>query len=300
MNHERIEFAMTQITETKLGAKAQGTIEAGPEQQERLQEFVERVRGGEFHVRVDEVIPRRCIDGRSPEDGFNDVAVNSAGGTETILVADLLTTERFHQDGANTNEDYGRVVDFLQDAGYKVGGHSDDHAEGEKSGCGANDKLPAIMHFMATEPDTLLQTAKAFGVNVDEATHSAITQKAASLVSEEGRFSAGGELLRTLREKAGDEAVDPLSGAHNEVIALINTEYGTTLDRNALKAEFGENYQAFNVDVWAFSEAAKAISLSEEEAKAKEVAMLYYNVAAAYVLGGPNLVATKSQFTLAA
>jgi hypothetical protein len=72
-------------------------------------------------------------------------------------------------------------------------------------------------------------------------------------------------------------------------VAVINKRQDTTLDRNALAAEFGSDYQAFNVDAWAFEEAARVTSLSDEEVKQKIAAMTFYNLATTLVLAGSKM-----------
>lgn len=261
---------------------AEGTIEANEAQMERLDELTERLAGGEFHVAVEGVIPSKCIDGRP---GVRGLAPNAAGGTESIMVADDLTTKRFASEDGTTLGAYRNILDILGGEGQVVGGHTDDHAHGEASGCGANDKLAPIYGYIPRHGEELRSLTEALGVVVDDETHELILRNAA----DRSLFSAGGELLSELRGVAGEEAVDPLIGSHNEAVAVINLRAGTTLDREALAREFGNDHQAFNVDAWSFAEAAEAVSLSEEETNQKVAAMAYYNLATAGVLCGKGM-----------
>lgn len=261
---------------------AEGTIEASEAQQERLDELTERMTTGEFHVPVDGTMPTKCIDGRP---GARGLAPNTAGGTESLMVADDLTTQRFAGEDGTTQAAYRNILAILRGEGAPVGGHTDDHAHGEASGCGANDKLSLIYDFTVRHADEIRGLADAVGVSVDDETHDLIVSNAAARTS----FSAGGELLTELRQAGGEEAIDPLEGGHKEVVAVINLRTGTTLDREALAAEFGNDYQAFNVDAWSFAEATEAISLSEEETNQKVAAMVYYNLATAGVLCGKGM-----------
>lgn len=272
---------------------ATGKIEAGPDQQERLDEITERLKSGEFHRDIDwdaefwgmVMLLARCVDGRVPEDGANPLAPNAAGGTETIFVADDLTTKRYASEDGTTLGGYSNVVAALKAKKYVVGGHTGSHAEGEKSDCGANDRLEAIYAYMAENPEALRDMAAALGVDVPQDAHDMIIGNASART----QFSAGKELLDVLRENAREEFVDKLHGDHKEVVAAINKRAGTTLDRDALRAEFGEDYEAFNVDVWAFEEAARATSFTEEEVQQKVVAMVYYNLATTMVLVGKKM-----------
>ncbi len=268
---------------------AEGNIEAGPEQQERLDEFTRRVGSGEFHVHTDGKIPCGCIDGRDSRDGLTPKP-DSAGGTESIFVADDLTTKRFAADDGSTLGAYKNTLKFVSDEGYEVGGHDDEHAEGEASGCGANDKLPYIYDMIVRKGDELREIAASLGITVDDDTFAEIIENAQL----RSHFSAGRELLDALKEY-GDDKVDPIVGKHREVVAVINMREGTTLDRTALKAEFGEDYQAFNVDAWTFEHSAELTSLTPEEKQAKIFALALYNLATAHVLCGKNMRVTVLQ-----
>jgi hypothetical protein len=272
---------------------AEGKIEAGPDQQERLDEATERLKAGEFHRDIDwdaefwnmAMLLARCVDGRIPEEGANPLAPNAAGGTETIFVADDLTTKRYSSEDGTTAGGYRSLVTALKDKGYVVGGHTGSHAEGEKSDCGANDRLEAIYAYMANNPQALRDMAAALGVDVSDETHEMIVGNASART----QFSSGKELLGILEENAREEFVDKLHGDHKEVVAVINKRAGTTLDRDALREEFGEEYEAFNVDAWAFEEAARVTSLGEEEVQQKVAAMVYYNLATTMVLVGKKM-----------
>lgn len=265
---------------------AEGSIEAGPEQQERLEEFTARVASGEFHVPTDTTIPVGCIDGRDTRDGMTPKP-DSAGGTESLFVADDLTTKRLAGSGGTTAEGYRNTLAYVQFKGYEVGGHNDEHAvhgNPDGSGCGANDKLPLIYDFMVRQGDSLRDIASQLGITVSDESFETIMKNAA----ERTEFSKGRDLLHALNE-TGSDHVDPLVGEHNEVVAVINTREGTTLDRIALAKEFTHQYESFNVDAWTFTNAAELISETPEEVEAKVFAMAFYNLATAHVLCGTNM-----------
>ncbi len=271
----------------ELGEMAVGTIEAGPDQQERLEECIERIARGEFHKGITSgvILPARCVDGRSPAVGAAPLAPNAAGGTESLFVADDLTTKRFASQDGSTASGYANTLEVLRSEGYEVGGHTDSHARGDASGCGANDKLPRIYQYITERGDTLQAMAAQLGVIVPADIHELITSSARARTI----FSSGAELLTLLKENAKEVYVDSLEGEHNEVVAVINKRPGTTLDRDALQAVFGPDYQAFNVDAWSFNEAARATSLTPEEAQQKAIAMVYYNLATTLVLAGSKM-----------
>jgi len=271
-----------------LGEHAIGGIEAKDDQQERLEEFTQRVGSGEFHEQVaaEKTIPLSCIDGRSPEEIIALLSPNAAGGSQTLFVADDLTAKRFAGEDETTVSGYKNTLEFLEANGFERGGHTDNHAKGEACGCGANDKLAQIYGFMSEYGDVIRASAETIGVDVTDGAHFRITQNAKR---DRTTFSSGVEVAHCLKQNTNSENVPELAGEHKEVIAVINMRSGTTLNRAELAKEFGESYQAFNVDAWSFENGARALSVPEEEIEDYVTAMVYYNLAAAMVLGGPNL-----------
>lgn len=177
------------------------------------------------------------------------------------------------------------MVRTLAAIGCPVGGHGDDHAHGDSSGCGAQDREVLIYQFIAKHHTAIRDIARGLGISVSDETSDLIARNAAG----RRRFSTGAEIATALTDVAGDESKPILQGAHKEVLAVINRRTGTTLDRQAIADVFGPNYQSFNVDVWSFAEAADEISLTEEEIEQKVAAMAYYNLATAGVLCGKNM-----------
>ena len=260
-----------------------GSIQPDKQQQARLDEFTNRVGGGEFLRPTETMIVSDCKDGRCGNVG--PLRPNAAGGSESLMVADDLTTKTFSRNGhTSTCEQYETLLNYLLANAYPIGGHTSDSARGLQSGCGANDLLPEIYGFIAHHGSTLRLIAHDLGIDVDGETHELITKNARERTS----FSSGAELLRALK-KYKNARTSLLSGAHREVVALINTREFTTLDRNAVRDEFGDNYQAFNADIWAFEKSAKVISTTSREQQQKFAAMVYYNLATAHVLAGPSL-----------
>jgi hypothetical protein len=261
---------------------ATGNIQCTPNQQAQLSEVLRRIRGTEFFVLVSNSIPSHCIDGRPGAFGF---APNSAGGTESLMVADDLTTQRFAATYGTTLEAYTNTVRYLDSNLLPVGGHTDDHSGVDKSGCGANDRLPEIYAKIASQGDIVRRLPEAIGIRVDDTTHALLVDNARVRTE----FSSGAEILEALTYTAGDETVDALSGDHQEVVVVVNFVPQTTLNRAALDAAFDGMFQAFNVDVWSFAIAANAIAIDSAEITSKIVALAYYNIATALVLCGPEM-----------
>lgn len=265
-----------------LGDAAEGAIQAGPEQQERLESFTTRIAAGEFHGEAQALVPVICIDGRFG--GFH-MLPNAAGGSETVFVADDLTNKLYGGEDGTTLSGYANVLDRIVEKGELVGGHDDDHHDEAGSGCGANDKLPDIYKFLGGKGDAIREVAAKLGVNVSDTLHDKIVSNAKSRNS----FSHGAQMLSVLEDHDEEVIVEHLGGAHKEVVAVINTKEGTTLNRQDILDEFGEDYEAFNVDVWAFQNAAELLTDDVEQQQELVTAMVYYNLATAHVLCGPGM-----------
>lgn len=284
--NETFEMQNEEPTYTEL-VGAEGGIQYGEKHDINVvNELTERVRAGEFHVPTTGRVPCKCIDGRICE--YATEGPNAAGGTETIFVADDLTTRRFAGADGSVADGMRNAIALLQVKNYPVGGHSDDHhTDPEDSGCGANDRLEKIYNIIAREPNLVKQYVEAIlSTTVDDETHALIVGNAGGRVS----FSRGNEVLEVFKQTQ-DAKLEELEGHHNEVVAVINKKPGTTLDRKMLAEVYGANYQAFNVDAWSFQEAAAAIAEpgNDKEILQKIIAMVYYNVATALVLCGPKM-----------
>lgn len=259
---------------------ATGTIEADDTQQERLEEYTERVASGEFHHKTDETTLCKCVDGRTCNDAA--IGLNSAGGLFSYVVADDLTSQHFA--GEQFTDSIENTVDVLREQGQKIGAHTGSHANDEKSDCGANDRIAEIYHCIVINADAIRAMAEEIlGYSIDDSTHTLITTQAAARTD----FGKGAENLAEARK--GGAQVERLDGGHREVVAVVNLRPGTTFDRTVAQQEFGDNYQAFNIDAWAFLSAAESISQSSDEVAQKVVALTYYNLATTLVLAGPTM-----------
>ena len=262
-------------------AAAIGSIQANDTQREQLDEITEALAAGEFHTIVDGYSLCKCIDGRYG--GFG-LYPNAAGGTETLMVADDLTAQRYGDSDTPTVDILQAVIARLESREQLVGGHSDEQAGDARSGCGAHDRLADIYSFIANHSDRLRSLAESLGVAVDDALHERITDNASRRVD----FSNGADMTALYIE---DEArhYEVMRGAHAEVAAVVNLMPDTTFSRDDFERSFGEAYQAFNIDAWAFEEAASQLYESPQEIADAVAAMAYFNFATAHVLCGPQM-----------
>lgn len=268
-----------------LGADAIGSIEPDAEKRPRLDEYIRDIEGGAYHGEANSLVPCGCIDGRY---GCR-MRPDSAGGTLTMTVADDLTYQRFGGSKFSMAELVRRTFVHLKQQGYAVGGHTTDYHVGfEMSGCGASDNLSDIYRVMGDKSEVIRRMARRFGIRPSEQDHTMIVARAL----ERSTFSSGLEVLDTMRAVAGEAVIDTLHGGHHEVLVIINKRSGMTLDRDALRGRYGDEYQAFNIDVWSFAPGAHALlspDVSNEQVQGVVTAMVYYNLATVLTLCGPRM-----------
>ncbi len=224
---------------------------------------------------------------------------NGAGGGLLYLVTDRLVRGNSDSiDEANT-----RVLGQIGQILATVHVHRDDHAHGEDAGCAAADKVSAIFTIIAQHGEQLRSLATELGLGSDSSdeAHQQIIHHAAD---ESKLVMASGNKLVTMVDaqlaKNTDDTDEPtgahtdiLHGNHHEAAVVMNQRVGTTLDRQALAQEFDQQYQAFNIDTWAFAPSAEALYPGDPTAQQyATTAMLYYNLAAIMALCGPRMTVT--------
>lgn len=259
----------------------------------RAAEFVQRL--GEYYVPAVQNIIGACMDGRP---GSTAEAVpNGAGGGLLYLVTDRLV----HGDSDSIDKANTRVLGRIGQIPATVHVHRDHHAHGEDAGCAAADKVGAIFTIIAQHGEQLRSLATELGLGSDSSdeAHQQIIRHAAD---ESKLVMASGNKLVTMvdAQLAKSESTEPtgahtdiLYGNHHEAAVVMNQRTRTTLDRQTLAQEFDQQYQAFNIDTWAFASSAEALYPGNPTAQQHAItAMLYYNLAAIMALCGPRMTVT--------
>lgn len=262
----------------ELGNVATGTIEAHQDQIERLEELTERAANGEFHIALHEQSLAKCIDGRRDQHAPIEAA-NSAGGSYSHVVAHAL----MHDASAPFAQLETQVFNDLSSKHVFLGVHSDTHANDEKSGCGANDRLRDVFTKLVDQQEAIRQTAEVIlGQYIEDDMHDSLISNA----KKRDDFGSGVENFQVAKQAGA--TTETLEGDHKEVLSVINLRGGTTLDRETLATEFSD-HQIFNIDAWAFMRAAEQTEESDLAVYKKIVALTYFNLATAMVLAGPSM-----------
>jgi len=282
-------IARTQYHTLEDFGLGKGTI--GPENRadiefEKLLRMQTRVASGEFNVPVDGIVPDVCVDGRTKDDGTRKMSPSAAGGTLSTVYARKLADNGLLEED-NCLELTSKTVELFTKSGYGTGVHGDDHGD---CGCGACMRAPEIFQHIADNSEKIVAALSALGVKISPESQQSIASNAKKTLNS-GKFFAvdRASVLKAAQISGAD--YEGLVGVHNELLIAINTREGTTIDRAMIREVFGEQYDLFVVDVWAFRNAAEKTNITGYEEQTDRVydAMLMQNVATASILGHKSL-----------
>lgn len=180
------------------------------------------------------------------------------------------------------------VAGLLDKAGIAYGGHTDNRAHDEISGCGAIDMYPQVTANALKFRDAITQTLRVIYGDGFESRWAAISQVFASyenqVTNAADYFSdAAGSKTRDLMESLGS-VMKQLHDDHLEDFIVINDIEGTTFDQQAFDKELKAHgvtgtAQAFVVDAWRGRMYADFIAdIAEQKGMERELA---YQVAEA-------------------
>lgn len=254
--------------------------------QTALDDMYQSIASGKFNIVVQGAVPSICVDGRCDKDGKREAAPSAAGGTLSIVYGTDLGG------GATSNDDSEiklatRISDALKNKGHAIGVHGDDHSN---CGCGACAKVKNIYQHIAEKINDMVSMTSQYGINVSQSEKDSIVQQAKNRLDQPNFFAEDRSSVLNHAQECGS-MYEELVGAHNELGIALNTKPGTTIDRSAIRAKYGSQYDMFVVDAWAFANAAKEVNPSgnsiDTERIAKAIAL--QNVATASVLGHGSL-----------
>lgn len=215
-----------------------------------------------FFVEAKVGAPKRCGDGREIESydplsskwherGLGVQIFGGTGGDATgiRLAKGFEPNTSFVHDVEQTAKEY--------QSDFAPGDHTDNHAEADKTGCGAidgqirknniyndSDKLDTLKNVL----NFLYDTA---GLSIPVDFYDRIKQNSASIKEHAEEYFADKHLALEAIIEQSPSGIEPLIGKHNETSLTLNFVDGTTFDRDRYSADSGARIQNFNVDVWA-------------------------------------------------
>ncbi len=251
-----------------------------------VNEMYQAIAAGLFNIPVTGLIPEICVDGRTNKDGTRMNAPCAAGGTLSIVYGGDLG-------GNSTDDDINEIqltvqaIKTLKSKGHSTGVHGDDHSS---CGCGACARAPAIYQHITERISDIASLIKQLGINLTDSEKEIITQQAKNRLSKADFFADDRTAVVQAAQDTGAH-YEELVGKHNELGIALNTKPGTTIDRSAIRAKYGPQYDMFVVDAWSFGTAAKDINLAGNENDIQRIAkaITIQNVATASVLGHGSL-----------
>lgn len=251
-----------------------GAVE--PTGEHQLPEIIEAMDTAQKPIASMEIV---CIDERRADGEPQPVRAKTSGGvTMTGYAAALLhgnwSLLSDAQKAGDVVDWYGTVVKQQADAGLKLAGHTDNHAAGEKSHCGAADNLAVMIDDAAEHglEDIWVNTAKAIlgehfsavrwetrvAIARDLSQRKALQNWRGSMMLD--ALKANGGVIEVLNGDA-DEVRDPEGKRHNHWAEgiRINTREGYSNDRDNATIPF------FQVDVPAVIESVQPLAPTEDE-----------------------------------
>jgi hypothetical protein len=200
-----------------------------------------------------------CVDGRRGPMLSKDQLIKSQlypqtlGGDLNAAILEWL----FNGGQVNFLEQLDKTLSNLQTANYQLGAHTGQHAKEEHSDCGFADQMPAIIANLK---------------NYSKEIFSLITQKAPHLNDQKDLWQEANELIKKAnlaKIPSGKQLIEPiikrarnsndaflqiLEGEHQELAAVVNLKYLTTLD-----VDNNQAHQAFNLDLWYLEKQMQAL-----------------------------------------
>lgn len=278
-----------------------GNIEAPKMSDEQAQELCETI-ADKYLVKVNKDAPGCCIDGRGCVHRLNgeqtEPGPKVAGGPLITSYAAAELIGWFEpNDSTSVEERMSLINDKLEDAGIVCGGHCDTSAMASgfsenKTGCGANDKLPTIIENIGKNEGGIIGVGTGLIITSSDTYKpelaDTIVKNAVNKPVKEWQAKAlinqlGGKESSKIEVLASEE--DETHG-HHEVIVLANPNEGTTVDRDRVIEE--EGIQVFALDTWYIDKLANALARgpeSEHQFESLKHAMTAYQVSTLVTLG---------------
>jgi hypothetical protein len=268
--------------------------------QENLDKTREGIRSPLILKRIgadDEGSPVRddgCPDGRGVLvvfDRFKEYGKSLArpkvfGGGATMAFSALVGLGQAKEGPTETFE---AAAGLLEEREVDYGAHSDDHATGSATGCGAIDRAEDIIanvsKYNREIADTMYSVARAvghdsetLGGNIDFVMDNFRTFKNNC----DGQ-STGADRLKCIEKR--NKIIKKLRGDHQEVRIVLNTVEDHTVDQEYIRTLSEEKAQVFGVDVWRLQEISEGMFPGDEQAKERSfLSMLAYSLGTAATL----------------
>lgn len=212
----------------------------------------------ESFVNVTVGAPKRCVDG-STIFGYDDSDPNWYGRSLGPQVQGGITGNasgdrlvKGYKPGATLIEDVKRRMSA--DSRFAPGDHTDNHADGQATGCGHIDGHGRRSIIYKDKHDSLISVLAAIynqaGADFPEANVGKLLANGRSLHENADDYYQDSWKILDLLKESNPKAVEKLVRPHNEVSLTINFIDDTTFHRDHYNARTHSEIQNFNLDAW--------------------------------------------------
>lgn len=183
------------------------------------------------------------------------------------------------------------VMQNFDELGINYGAHTDQHAEGEASGCGAIDNALVIFHNSVKYRQEIAATLQvldpSFETEMIEAVLDNFGQYNQSLVDRNEQYS-GRQVMDQIHER--QKVIKKLAAGHREMYIILNDIDGRTVNQHAVRDSTREAVQVFAVDLWRVRDIAARMKPEDSAAQQKAIiGELVYTLATAATLTAGDL-----------
>lgn len=199
------------------------------------------------------------------------------------------------------NHEFENTIALFEEQGIGYGAHTDQHAHGEKGGCGAIDNAPLIIENVVKYEDEIRGTIAALGYD-DEHLDDVFKNFSTSNQEFRGKKYAGSKVIDDIKHHA--KFVKELGDDHLEAFILLSYVEGHTVNQQLIREKTDNKVQVFAVDVWRMSQIAEKMYPGDllKQSKAFKSELIYTLATAATLTPGdlPVRVITQPEHALAA
>ncbi|MEZ4104419.1 MAG: cadmium-containing carbonic anhydrase [Candidatus Paceibacterota bacterium] len=269
-----------------LGIGKTGPKNAKGLNQETLSNLYSQIEKGKFNHTVTSTVPVICIDGRTDSVNCRLNEPSAAGGSLSFVYGYNLGTKNNRM--IEEKDLVSEIIDYLKEHNYHVSVHGDNTA---KCGCGACSKAANIYQYIVENIDAIAELAEYYDINISDEEREFLAKQAKRNLEETNFFAKERLDILELSRKSGAWYED-LIGTHSESAIILNTKYGTTINRSAIREVFGPEYDVFVVDIWTFDQEAKDLTIYDNDPTEMSLfvkAITVHNIATLSVLGHSSL-----------
>jgi hypothetical protein len=206
---------------------------------------------------------RRVLEGATKEHSRSLNRAKVFGGGSAMVAAIFIGIGKAK--GKTLSEIFTMAIASLHERFASFGAHTDTHAQGDNTGCGAIDKAPAIIINAVEFQREISGAIASLGIDISglDAIFSRYQDFAARV---QGQTYIANEVMQEIASKG--KIIKELDADHREMYIVLNTKYGYTVNQRLIREVSDGKVQVFAVDVWRLQELVRKlypIDLAAEE-----------------------------------